>query len=257
VEDSAMNDVLRVDGVTVRFGGVTAVENAKLQIVAGELIGFIGPNGAGKTTLMRVITGMVQPQSGSVWLEGVDITRVATHLRIRAGLALAQQIVQPLRAMSLLDNVALACGKARTRRCFRSMFATSRVAERQMAFQLLARVGLGDAADLLPSTLPLGYLKRLEVARALALEPILLLLDEPLAGLNQNEAGSLADLIGELNADGQTILLIEHNLREVQRVCPTLYVQDNGKPLAFGKTDEVMSDPAVRRAYLGGGAGNA
>ncbi len=247
-----MNDVLRVDGVTVRFGGVTAVENVDLQINAGELIGFIGPNGAGKTTLMRVITGMVQPQRGSVLLEGKDITRVATHLRIRAGLALAQQIVQPLRAMSLLDNVALACGSARTRHCFRSMFTTSRVAEQQRAHQLLARVGLADAADLLPSTLPLGYLKRLEVARALALEPILLLLDEPLAGLNQNEAESLANLISELNADGQTILLIEHNLREVVRVCPTLYVQDNGKPLAFGRTDEVMSDPAVRRAYLGG-----
>jgi branched-chain amino acid transport system ATP-binding protein len=246
-----MSEILRVDDVTVRFGGVTAVENVNLGINDGELIGFIGPNGAGKTTLMRAITGMVKPQTGSILLQGHNITELPTHLRIRAGLALAQQIVQPLRAMSLLDNVALACGSERTRNPLASMFNTSRSSERQQANQLLSRVGLGEAVDQLPPTLPLGYLKRLEVARALALKPKLLLLDEPLAGLNHNEAESLANLISELNSDGQTILLIEHNLREVIRICPTLYVQDNGRPLAFGKADEVMSQPAVRSAYLG------
>jgi branched-chain amino acid transport system ATP-binding protein len=246
-----MSEILRVDDVTVRFGGVTAVENVNLRINDGELIGFIGPNGAGKTTLMRAITGMVKPQTGSILLQGHNITELPTHLRIRAGLALAQQIVQPLRAMSLLDNVALACGSERTRNPLASMFNTSRSSERQQANQLLSRVGLGEAVDQLPPTLPLGYLKRLEVARALALKPKLLLLDEPLAGLNHNEAESLANLISELNSDGQTILLIEHNLREVIRICPTLYVQDNGRPLAFGKADEVMSQPAVRSAYLG------
>ena len=246
-----MTEVLRVDNVTVRFGGVTAVENVNLEVNEGDLIGFIGPNGAGKTTLMRAITGMVRPQAGSVCLEGIDITNLPTHLRIRAGLALAQQIVQPLRAMSLLDNVALAFGGERTRNPLASMFNTSRSGERQQANQLLSRVGLADVVEQLPPTLPLGYLKRLEVARALALKPKLLLLDEPLAGLNHNEAESLANLISELNADGQAILLIEHNLREVVRICPTLYVQDNGRPLAFGKADEVMSQSAVRSAYLG------
>ena len=128
-----MTEILRVDDVTVRFGGVTAVEDVNLCINDGELIGFIGPNGAGKTTLMRVIAGMVKPQSGSVLLEGDDITRLPTHLRIRAGLALAQQIVQPLRAMSLLDNVTLACGSVRTRNPLASMFKTSRVREQQQA----------------------------------------------------------------------------------------------------------------------------
>jgi len=246
-----MSEILRIDDVTVRFGGVTAVENVNLCINDGELIGFIGPNGAGKTTLMRAITGMVKPQTGNILLQGSNITELPTHLRIRAGLALAQQIVQPLRAMSLLDNVALACGSERTRNPLASMFNISRANERQQANQLLSRVGLGQAVDQLPPTLPLGYLKRLEVARALALKPKLLLLDEPLAGLNHNEAESLANLISELNADGQAILLIEHNLREVIRICPTLYVQDNGRPLAFGKADEVMSQPAVRSAYLG------
>ena len=248
-----MNEVLHVKGVTVQFGGVTAVENVELRINSGELIGFIGPNGAGKTTLMRVITGIVQPQLGTVTLEGIDITQTATHLRIRAGLALAQQIVQPLRAMSLLDNVALACGAAKTRHALKSMWRTNRSEERERAHELLKRVGLGDVVDEKPGTLPLGYLKRLEVARALALNPKLLLLDEPLAGLNQQEAAALADLIASLNADGQTILLIEHNLHEVMRICPTLYVQDNGKALAFGDAADVMADPKVRSAYLGAG----
>jgi len=246
-----MKEVLKVDNVTVRFGGVTAVDQVNLGVNEGELIGFIGPNGAGKTTLMCVITGIVQPDSGSVFLQGENVTSLPTHLRIRAGLALAQQIVQPLRAMSLLDNVALACGSIRTRHPLRSMFVASRVVEQQRARELLSMVGLGDVVDSLPSTLPLGYLKRLEVARALALKPKLLLLDEPLAGLNRTEAAELADLIQRLNTDGQTILLIEHNLREVIRICPKLYVQDNGKALAFGKTDEVMSNTEVRRAYLG------
>ena len=115
-------------------------------------------------------------------------------------------------------------------------------------------VGLADVADRFPATLPLGYRKRLEMARAMALEPKLLLLDEPLAGLNQAEANALASLIRDLNAGGQTILLIEHNLREVMRICPLLYEQDRGRPLAFGKTAEVMADPTVRQAYLGGHA---
>jgi branched-chain amino acid transport system ATP-binding protein len=246
-----MTETLRIDGVTVRFGGVTAVENASLCIEQGQLVGFIGPNGAGKTTLMRVITGTVQPDAGRVSLDGRDITAMETHLRMRTGLALAQQIVQPLRSLSLLENVALACGSARTRHPLRSMFAVGRKREREAARQLLGSVGLGDVVDEYPATLPQGYLKRLEVARALALTPSLLLLDEPLAGLNQNEAGAMADLIGELNRQGQTILLIEHNLREVMRICPLLYVQDNGKPLAFGDAQEVMANPEVRRAYLG------
>ncbi len=248
-----MTEILHVRDVTVRFGGVYAVQNVDLRINNGELIGLIGPNGAGKTTLMRVITGIVQPQSGRVFLQGVDITDKATHLRIRAGLALAQQIVQPLRALTLLDNVAIACGSDKTRHALKSMWVTDIRSERAQARELLARVGLSHVVDELPATMPLGYLKRLEVARALALNPRLLLLDEPLAGLSQKEAASLADLIATLNADGQTILLIEHNLREVMRICPTLYVQDNGKSLAFGKTDQVMSDPNVRNAYLGVG----
>ena len=247
-----MSAVLEVRDVTVRFGGVTAVERVSLAIEAGALVGFIGPNGAGKTTLMRAITGTVTPQNGRVHLSGRDITAWPVYRRIRAGLALAQQIVQPLRAMTLAENVALAAGAHKTRNPLKALMLTDRAAELARARELLALVGIDDAAHARPSTLPLGYLKRLEVARALALHPRLLLLDEPLAGLNQAEAWALADLIRKLADGGQTILLIEHNLREVMRICPTIYVQDNGRPLAFGPAQEVMADPKVRQAYLGG-----
>lgn len=244
--------VLEVHDATVRFGGLVAVNKAKLSIEDGELIGFVGPNGAGKTTLMRVITGIIAPNEGTVHLSGKNLTGLAINERIRAGMALAQQIVQPLRAMTVLENVTLACGGAKTLNPLTAMRSFSRGPETERARELLQRVSLQDSADREPSELPLGYLKRLEVARALALDPKLLLLDEPLAGLNQSEASGLADLIADLNSSGISILLIEHNLREVMRICPKVYVQDQGKPLAFGKTDEVMKRPDVIQAYLGG-----
>jgi branched-chain amino acid transport system ATP-binding protein len=249
--------VLEVQDITVRFGGVVAVNGASLTIQQGNLIGFVGPNGAGKTTLMRVITGMVTANEGQVLLAGKNLAGMAVNQRIRSGLALAQQIVQPLRAMTLLENVALACGAEKTRNPFTAMLSYDREAENKRALELLSRVGLGEVADQEPAKLPLGYLKRLEVARALALNPELLLLDEPLAGLNQSEANALADLIKNLNSDGLTILLIEHNLREVMRICPQVYVQDQGRPLAFGPTAEIMARPDVVQAYLGGGQTNA
>ena len=229
------------------------MDNASLTIASGDLIGFVGPNGAGKTTLMRVITGIVRAQQGSVRLDGIDLAGMSIDKRIREGLALAQQIVQPLRGMSLLENVTLASGRNKTINPFRAMMTFDRIVEKRKALELLDRVGLKSVADSEPSKLPLGYLKRLEVARALALQPKLLLLDEPLAGLNQAEASSLADLIKRLNDDGLSILLIEHNLREVMRICPQVYVQQNGRSLAFGATREIMNRPDVIEAYLGGG----
>ncbi len=247
-----MTNLLEIRNVTVRFGGVTAVDDVSLELGQDELLGFIGPNGAGKTTLMRVITGMITPQQGSVRFNGEDITSRPVHARIRGGLALAQQIVQPLRGFTLLENVALAAGFAKTGNPIKALFNTNRTRERAHALELLDRTGLADAADKLPSELPLGFLKRLELSRALALRPSVLLLDEPLAGLNQSEAERLADLIARLATAGQAILLIEHNIREVTRICTRLYVQDNGRALAAGPTAEVMSNPAVRKAYLGG-----
>ena len=246
--------LLRIERVTMRFGGVVAVEDVSLEVDEGELLGFIGPNGAGKTTLMRVITGVLRPQHGRVVFRGEDVTRWPVDRRIRAGLALAQQIVRPLESLSLIDNVALAAGAHRMTSPLATLLRTDRETERTKARELLEFVGLLDAGDAMPGELPLGDLKRLEVARALALDPALLLLDEPLAGLNQAEARAMAGLIASLAGNRRGVILIEHNIREVARICPRIYVRDNGRRLIDGPAEQVMTSPELRRAYLGGEA---
>lgn len=243
--------VLSVRNVSLHFGGVRAVSEVSLDVDNASLLGFIGPNGAGKTTLMRIITGVLKPQQGQVFFLDQEITQWPVDRRVRAGLALGQQIVKPLRSLSVLDNVALAAGSANMARPFAAFWLRGRSEQRDIARGLLAQVGLTDLADRPPDALPLGYLKRLEVARALALKPRLLLLDEPLAGLNQSEAHDMADLIAGLVNAERSIVLIEHNIREVARICPTIYVQDNGSPLIWGPTAQVMESAELRNAYLG------
>ncbi len=243
--------LLTVSGVSVRFGGVNALSDVSFRVPEGCLLGLIGPNGAGKTTMMRAITGMVRPQSGSIVLDGAEISRLPTHRRVRMGLGLSQQIVRPFASMTTVENVVLAAGYVRTRQPLKALAAVARQAERERACALLDLVGIADAAEAFPAELPLGHLKRLEVARALALDSKVLLLDEPLAGLNGFEATRLADTIVALNREGTTVVLIEHNLGEVMRVCRHLVVLDNGRKIGDGDPAVVMADPAVRDAYLG------
>ena len=246
-----MDALLAITGVSVRFGGVDALTDVGFDVPQGALLGLIGPNGAGKTTMMRAITGMVRPQAGSIVLDGAEISRLPTHRRVRLGLGLSQQIVRPFAGMTAIDNVALAAGYANTADPLKALATASRQAERDRARDLLDLVGVADAADALPAELPLGTLKRVEVARALALDPKVLLLDEPLAGLNTGEAARLAETVVDLNRQGTTVVLIEHNLSEVMRVCRHLVVLDNGRKIGDGDPAEVMADPAVRAAYLG------
>ena len=246
-----MEALLRIEGVSVRFGGVDALADVGFRVPRGALLGLIGPNGAGKTTMMRAVTGTVRPQAGSVVLDGVEISRLPTHRRVRLGLGLSQQIVRPFAGMTAEENVALAAGYAKTASPLRALVTASRAAERDRARALLDLVGIADAAGALPAELPLGTLKRVEMARALALDPKVLLLDEPLAGLNSTEATRLADTIADLNRQGITVVLIEHNLSEVMRVCRHLVVLDNGRKIGDGDPAVVMADPAVRAAYLG------
>lgn len=243
--------VLEISDLSVTFGGVVALADVTFSLHDGELLGLIGPNGAGKTTVMRSITGVVRPGRGVIRLGGRVLGPLPTHMRIRAGLGLSQQLTRPFHEMTALDNVAFAAGMEWTRHPLRAMFASDRSAQRQEALRLLRLVGIEDAAARMPDTMPLGYLKRLEMARALALKPRLLLLDEPLAGLNHGEAAQLADTIVALNAQGLAIMLIEHNLGEVARICSRLVVLDNGRVLADGPTAAVLGDEAVRDAYLG------
>ncbi|MCB2099369.1 MAG: ATP-binding cassette domain-containing protein [Rhodobacterales bacterium] len=252
-----MTALLEARDVTVRFGGVTAIDGVSFAMEPGELLGLIGPNGAGKTTMMRAITGVVTPDQGTVVLAGRDLKGLGTAARIRRGLGLSQQLVRPFRDMTVLDNVALAAGHAKTAGPWGALARVDRSAERDRARDLLDRVGIADVADAWPGNLPLGFLKRLEVARALALDPQLLLLDEPLAGLNQIEAGQLADTIVDLNRQGLSIVLIEHNLGEVLRICTRIVVLDNGRRIGMGEPRAVMADPVVRAAYLGEGGGHA
>jgi branched-chain amino acid transport system ATP-binding protein len=248
---AAMTPLLEAHGVSVRFGGITALSSVSFKLFPGELLGLIGPNGAGKTTLLRCVIGATAPNEGSILLSGREISGLSTAARARLGIALTHQIVRPFRSMSVIDNVVLASGHAKTANVLSALFAVSRTTERRRAGELLDLLGIADYADVAPATLPLGALKRLEVARALAIEPRVLLLDEPLAGLNHLEADRLAATLRELNAQGITMILIEHNLGQVANVCSWLVVLDNGRKIADGSTRDTLSDPNVVAAYIG------
>jgi branched-chain amino acid transport system ATP-binding protein len=252
-----MTNVLTLQSIWVRFGGITALAGVDLSLREGELLGLIGPNGAGKTTLLRTVIGVVLPDEGRVSLGGADVTRLGADARARHGIALTHQIVRPFRSMTVRDNVVFAAGHAKTASVWRALAARSRVTETRRANELLELVGIANYAEASPNALPLGALKRLEVARALATNPRILLLDEPLAGLNHIEAERLADTFRELNAAGVTMVLIEHNLGQVARICPRVVVLDNGKKIAEGPTREMLSDPNVVAAYIGKEAAHA
>jgi branched-chain amino acid transport system ATP-binding protein len=237
--------------LSIAFGGVHAVEHVSIAVHGGELVGLIGPNGAGKTTLLRLLTGALVPDTGQVVFAGRDITRLPIHRRAQLGFALTHQIVRPFRDMTLAENVMVAAAPEVTIRPWRALAVVNARPQRAQAVALLERLGIGEAADTLARHAPLGYLKRMEVARALALGPRLLMLDEPLAGLNHAEAARLADLIAELNGGGLAIVLVEHNLGEVTRIAQRLLVLHNGAVLAGGRPGEVMARADVRDAYLG------
>ena len=246
-----MNPALQIDDVAVQFGGVSAVDGVSLQVMPGEFVGLIGPNGAGKTTLIRIIAGLIKPDRGGVVLNGVDISREPTAVRVRRGLVLTHQIVRPFREMTVLDNVVLAAGYRRTSNPLRAITQVDRGPEVERAASILAQVGMNGTEKKLAGSLPLGQMKRLEVARALAVDPRVILLDEPLAGLNHIEAPGQVETILKVHADGITVVLVEHNLEQVLRTCRRLVVLDNGRVIGDGDPQQVMADPAVHDAYVG------
>ena len=233
--------LLTLERVTKRFGGLTAVREVGLEVRRGDLLGIIGPNGAGKTTLFHVISGYFRPDEGRVVFDGRDITGQPAHAVSRLGLTRTFQIVKPFGNLSVLDNVMIG---ALTRR------ASTREA-RADAEQVIGLCGLGPHAAARARALPLALRKRLEVARALATRPRLLLLDEVMAGLNPTELGAMIELVRRLHADGLTLIVIEHVMAAMMRLAQRIVMLHHGEKIAEGTPREITSDRRVIDAYLG------
>jgi branched-chain amino acid transport system ATP-binding protein len=236
--------ILEVRGLSKRFGGLAAVRNVDLDVASGRIVGLVGPNGAGKTTCFAMIAGFIRPDAGRVTFQGSDITAAPPHATAARGMVRTFQITQPFAGLSVVRNVMVGA----------FLRHPSRAAAHAHATQVATRLGLGPWLDRPADSLTVAMRKRLELARALATQPTLLLLDEVMAGLNPAEITEIVALIRGIRDQGVTILLIEHVMQAVMALAEDVYVLNQGAIIAHGTPRQIAADPAVVEAYLGHGA---
>jgi branched-chain amino acid transport system ATP-binding protein len=237
-----MPALLEVQGLTKRFGGFTALNGVTIHVNAGERFGLIGPNGSGKTTLINCVSGSLLPDGGRIVFEGRDVTGLPAHRRTRLGIARSFQIPKPFTSMTVLENLEIPLEYAARE---------GESASEQDAAEILETIGLGPKAQLRPAGLTQIEMRKLELARAIAARPKLLISDEAMAGLSSAEVDDILAILFRLNESGITIIMIEHIMRAVMRFSQRIVVLDAGERIAEGTPDEIVRNPAVEKAYLG------
>ena len=244
-----MPSILKLDRLSKNFAGLAALKDVSFDVEEGGIVGLIGPNGAGKTTLLSIIAGSLRPTSGSILFQGREISGAKSYHAVRAGIARTHQIPKPFRRLSVLENVevGLRFGSASS-----ASTSTKRSAHRTSnAMEFLDRVGLASLSHMPASTLSVGDMKRLELARTLAARPSLLLCDEVCSGLTATEAASILELLCDIRRAGTSVLYVEHNLRAIMSVCDRVIVMNSGQKLAEGTPESVQNNPSVIEAYIG------
>ncbi len=249
--------MLSLENVTIKFGGLVAVNDVTLDIPDGSIFGLIGPNGAGKTTLFNLISGVYKPTSGKIYFGGKQIEGTTPYKINELGIARTYQNINLFKKMTALENVMVGCHTKSNSGIFDSIIKTKKHKNEEKAIleksmEILKSMGLEDKANLKASNLSYGEQRRLEIARAMASEPKLILLDEPAAGMNANEKLELNETIKKINKLGITVLLVEHDMKVVMNICDTVCVLNYGKKLCVGDPDYVTSNDEVIEAYLGG-----